>query len=431
MASSRPLLLVACALSAWGCSNSGAKPVPLDRPVFPTGLALSPDGNRLLVASSNFDFSYDSGAVLLGDVGAGVDKLLADRDPAAVVAAPWLASALVPEFADRLVFDAAGASALFTTRDGNLLHEVRVDGDTLSCGVGVDFCNTSPSTLQLAGNDPFDVLVLADDGVILRGLVSHLGSPQAEIFNMDRRREDAGRLTIERADIDFTRDVAASSGVRSTTLRPARAGKRAAVFAAVERRENGVLLGVDLVQFGVPAGGRGGDVSFVRQDLTELIGPRSVRDMAIVSDDVGGDALVVLLQNPDAIVRFSIDDADDHLTLTAVESTCLQPLGLAVAPIDADGDAATAPITRLLVTCHGADEVIALDPRTLQITDASRFFGRGPYDVVVDTARNVAFVSFFLDDSIGVFSLVDDGEVRLTPVGRLGAALPPAEDGRE
>ena len=420
-------LFAACALSVAACSGTGNKPVPIDQPVFPLGLALSPDGDRLLVGSSNFDFSYDSGAVLLANVAGIRDDLVAGNDPDTVVTDAYISAVRVPEFADRLVFTKDGETALFTTRDGNLLHEVEVDGDTVSCGEAA-ICNGRPNVLQLSGNDPFDVLVLSDDGTVLRGLVSHLGSSQAEIFILDRSQSDTKRLTVE-VEIDFLRGNDTSTGVRDAVERSARRGLGATIFAGVERRESGVLVGVDIVTFPTPAPGRAASASFVRQDITTQIGTRSVRDMAIVDDSENGDALIVLLQNPDGIARFAIDD-DAQLTLTVLANTCVQPLGLAVAPLNVDGVDGV-DVTRLLVTCHGSDEVVALDPLTLRTTDAARFYGRGPYDVVVDAVHNVAWVSFFLDNSVGVFSLVSDGEPRLTPIGRLGVATPRPEDGRE
>src|SRR5215471_11417722 len=52
------------ALANAGCfeSNQGREP-PLDRIYFPTGLALSPDGDRLYVANSDWDLQFNAGSV--------------------------------------------------------------------------------------------------------------------------------------------------------------------------------------------------------------------------------------------------------------------------------------------------------------------------------------------------------------------------------
>jgi DNA-binding beta-propeller fold protein YncE len=58
-----PGLLALCAL-AFGCfkPDDGREP-PLDRIYFPTGLALSPDGDRLYVANSDWDLQFNAGSV--------------------------------------------------------------------------------------------------------------------------------------------------------------------------------------------------------------------------------------------------------------------------------------------------------------------------------------------------------------------------------
>src|SRR5689334_19788879 len=54
----------ALGLSALGCfkPDDGREP-PLDRIYFPTGLALSPDGDRLYVANSDWDLQFNAGSV--------------------------------------------------------------------------------------------------------------------------------------------------------------------------------------------------------------------------------------------------------------------------------------------------------------------------------------------------------------------------------
>ena len=83
------------------------------------------------------------------------------------------------------------------------------------------------------------------------------------------------------------------------------------------------------------------------------------------------------------------------------------------------------------MTCQDSQAIELLDPTTLTPTDAVRFYGRSPYDVVVTPDGTRAFVSFFLDNSIGVFSLTDGTAAGLSPIGRLGTPLPRPDDGRE
>ena len=47
-----------------GCfkPDDGREP-PLDRIYFPTGIALSPDGNRLYLANSDWDLQFNAGSV--------------------------------------------------------------------------------------------------------------------------------------------------------------------------------------------------------------------------------------------------------------------------------------------------------------------------------------------------------------------------------
>ena len=58
-------LLAWVALAVMSCvpPSSG---VPLDRPVYPTGLAVHPGGERLVVVSSAFDLAYDDGTPRCG-----------------------------------------------------------------------------------------------------------------------------------------------------------------------------------------------------------------------------------------------------------------------------------------------------------------------------------------------------------------------------
>jgi DNA-binding beta-propeller fold protein YncE len=412
----------AAAITGTGCIGQASRPAPTDAAVFPTGLAVSPDGTHLAAVSSNFDFAFDAGAVLLAHLPAVEDQLTGTD---AVVARPWVGAVAVPTFGDRPVFSADGAHLLLTTRDTNLLHELTVDGDTLACG-GADLCAEAPRALALAQNDPFDV-VLIEQGDTIRGFVSHQSGREASFFTLNPAEDDTGRLRLENGVVNFGE---AAFGVRAVAHRPASDGRPARLYATVERRTNNTVVGADLVSFEVPAVGRAADVVPVGVDLELAVGSRSARDVVVVRDPTGKDALVVALRFPDAIARFVVDDDSGLPTLTAVTDTCNVPVSLAVARIPAS-EAPGGSVERVLVTCQESQAIELLDPTTLTPTDAVRFYGRSPYDVAVTPDGSRAFVSFFLDNSIGVFALTDGTAAGLSPIGRLGTPLPRPDDGRE
>jgi hypothetical protein len=451
------LLRAACvataldALALAGCIGVAGNPAPVDRAVFPTGLALDPAGDRLVVVSSNFDLAYDDGAVLLVDL--AKVRAAASATPAPNVTAPVVVTDAVvdavalPSFGDAPVIDRTGRHVLLTTRGGNLLHELVLGTDGLSCDAAGDGgedvqdgdgppCASPPHALQLASNDPFDVVLLEQtvsaDGALTgaRALVTHLSSATAELVRLDPGRVDEARLRVERAPVVFGDDV---FGVRSAVFVPAVSGHPDRVVALLERRLERTIVGCDLAVFAVPAADRGDAVVISRTDVTALTGALTGRDLVVVGDGAAGGSLaaIVALRSPDAVARFALDDVVGSFTLTHIDGTCRKPTGLATAVVDVDGDPATAGTPRVLLTCQDGQVVESLDPLDLSVTDAVRFLGRSPYDVVVDEVHQQAFVSFFLDGSVGVLSLVSGGRAQLTPVARIGSALPRPEDGRE
>lgn len=414
-------------LAAVGCTPPNTD-VPPDRPVFPTGLAVHPDGDRLVVVSSDFDQAFDDGALLLADlpaVRAGLAEDVSEDRRDAIVEDAYLKAARLPPLGDRPVFTSRGARLLVTTRGTNLLSSVDVDPVAgFSCGAtdddGTPRCGKSPQALQLPENDPFDVLVLSEveaGGELTRvdGLVTLLSSSIVYFFRDDREREGAAVMqqtgTLDLGD--------AVRGVRSAALR-----KRNDVTHVVAAVETSTLTSsAALLVLFEPAV----DATPFSVDVSEAMGAGSLRDVVVVPG-VGAepDAVIVATRMPDAIARFEIDDlpGGPSLRLAGVAESCGMPTGLALDAMD--------NVTRVLLTCQVGGAVLALDPWTLDVTDAVRFVGRTPYDVVVNPVLPEAYVSFFLDDSIGVLSLVDaTGVPRMSFRGRIGTPKPEPEDGRE
>lgn len=421
-------LIAGLALAAAACVPpiSG---VPLDRPVYPTGLAVHPGGERLVVVSSAFDLAYDDGALLLADLPAVRAALAADpsedrRD--AVVEGAYVKAARLPPFGDRPVFSSGGERLLVSTRGSNLVSSVDVDTDAgFTCSSsdddGTARCGKSPLALQVPESDPFDVLVLdevTEDGELTRvgGLVTLLSSPTVYFFRDDRERSGAsvmqqtGTLTLGEA----------VRGVRSAALRT-RNGVTHVVAAVdvVSLASAGALL----VLFEPSV-----DALPTAFDVTAAMGAAALRDLVVVPGaGAEPDAVLVATRLPDAVARFEIDDlpGGPALRLAGVAESCAMPTGLALSTHGG--------VTRVLLTCQVGGAIEVMDPRTLAVTDVVRFAGRNPYDVAVNPVQPEAYVSFFLDDTIGVLSLVDTDGVtpRVTMLGRIGTPTAKPEDGRE
>ena len=449
---SAALLFVSVALAA-GCLPPTAA-VPLTHPVFPTGVAVAPDGNHLIVVSSDFDEAFDDGALFSADL-ARVQARTAQGDDKTIVRdadAYGARAVLIPRLGDRPVFAHAdgGDRVYLPVRETNRIIELDVAGNgALSCGTqaapGTPRCGDSPGALQLPQSDPFNILITncaaaatasapancSVAGTLVDGMTTLLSSSVVTFF-----QDDASLTGARRMRISGTLDLGANiGGIRSAVLRAAKNGTGAVVIAAADLSNAAGFIGAKLVLFHpTPASD---STSF---DVTAATGALSTRDMVLVpqSADNGTtrDALVVVLRPVgagccDALARFEIIDngALPDVKLTAFKDVCKTPTQLAYAP-----NTASHRIDRVLVTCQDDDTVEAIDPVTLEPTDAVRFVGRGPYGVAVNEVPEPpeAYVSFFGDNSVGVLHLVDgDGQAKLVMRGRIGAQADKPEDGRQ
>jgi hypothetical protein len=418
----------ACAVFGGSCLPTEGL-IPLDGPRYPTGLAVTPDGNELVVVSSNFDLAFDDGAVLVADL-TKVRAKTADADGDVVVQDAYLSGAYLPPFGDAPAMTSDGARLFVPARGSNLIASLDLS-QTGNLGCGKDAgdpprCGVAPRALQLPANDPLSTLILTetttDTGAIGRvvGMTALLSSPDVYLFSDDPSRPAAERMQIV-GTINLGEGV---GGVRSVVVRPELYGSDRVAIAAAEIDPDTGVFGTLLAIFPPTAGA---DVTLF--DVSRETGSLAMRDLVLVpGEDGASDALLVALRAPEAIARYELDDGGDVPVprLAGLEPTCRTPTSLALAePVPG--------VHRVLVTCQDGDVVQMIDPVTLAATDAVRFEGRSPYDVVVNGAVDPpeAYVSFFLDNSIGVLTLASDGEPAMRFRGRIGAALPRPEDGRE
>jgi hypothetical protein len=283
--------------------------------------------------------------------------------------------------------------------------------------------------VQLGGNDPFELAVFTDGEDAVRAAVSALGATSIFFVRVEREIDSADSFKEQRAlELDDLAPDGEVTAVRGLTLRPEGNGLGSPrIFATLERTTSSLRgRAADLLWFDP---GPGADTSVSRLSLTAATGALETRAVAV---SPAGDAVFVLVRDPDALLRVDLFNSSGGFAPhpAGVVSTCFAPTQLAVAAVtDADGVARE----RVLVTCYENQTVLAYDSLTLSETDAVRFFGRGPYDVLVDTAAPTprAYVSFFQDDTLGVIDLVDEGgQARLVVRGRIGTQRAEPEDNR-
>ncbi len=425
------LAIALSAIFAGGCARPlvGPNP-PTDQAVFPVGLAVHPDGRYLAVASSNFDLRYNRGALLLADLDI-VDRALEGAsspiDVSAEVQGAYVAGALIPSFGNRPLFVEDGSRVLLAARDGNRVVEVPVDTSgarpSIDCGAveadGTPTCGIAPFVLDMPTNDPFELVLTTQSDSVWRGMVASLGDSEVFAFRVRDDVDTARRAQLLSTDsIDFGEDVLSVRGLALRTV------DTPVMFATRELAQEGTTQLRSELAWWVQEDGR--DATVRTQDLTTDVGPLSVRSMTLTPNQ---DALLILMRNPPAIARYDITGSGSgtRVRLAGSVGTCDDPIRITVSEFE---DGAGVPMTRAFLTCFGDDSVVAYDPVTLTELDSLRFFGFGPYDVVTHGQR--AYVSYFLDDTIGVVDLVDDdGRAKLTPRGRIGTPKPTTEDGRQ
>jgi hypothetical protein len=431
-----PLVLVAALMAplAGGCEREiiGATP-PLDRLHFPTGVTLHPDGRHIAVVSSNFDLGFSRGALFMVDLDLVDERLGVPGRVVNLVDDVFNQVVVIPPFGNEPVFARGGDFLLLSARGENILLEIplsldegRVDfGCRFSEELGAPLCGLAPSSLQVPGNDPFLVVVIAESEQRVIGLITTLSSPQIFYFRLNFERTDDQRLTLDNRSFSLDEEgytlEGIPRGVRGLALRPRVGEIPSHAFVAVERTAPGRLgRAIDLVWFDAQEGRRQGLRSL---DLTALTGSIEVRDVAI---SPGGDAVFVLLRNPDALVRVELENDEGGVSarLGGITSTCFQPVDLATARLSPAGADA---FERVYVGCFDNDTVLAYETRTLFETETLRNMGRGPYSLSVDPGHEPPrlYVSFFLDDTVGVVDLTDAaGLPAMLPRAVLGTIRP-------
>ncbi|MBI5497569.1 MAG: hypothetical protein HY904_21335 [Deltaproteobacteria bacterium] len=422
----RRLGLWALLCAASGCAQCPDPFAPPGSPVtalhFPTGIALHPNAPLLFVASSNFDSTYSSGAVVAADL-SWLHAYLALNDTLGdPVADPWQAAVRVPSFGGSLLATEDGAALLHLTSEDNRLIQLDVatglDGPSLSCGGrmtdGLEDCSDNDHVLATGLTDPYG-MALHREGDHTRVFLGMLRGGQVMAVDFFPLRSGAARLSI-----GWSRNLSDTLRGGSLALLPSVDGQPEYLFAT------GRDLPGDGSQLGTLRYFRIADeenAQVLAINLLEQAGTADTRGVAFRAD---GQRAYVISKIPASIIELDVSRRPNGLpgdTVTRVAPLGKEPSVVALFEPTASRDpAAPAPASPLVLVASFRDNVLfALDLDTLVPVGALRDVGAGPFNIAVDSARALAYVTCFQDDTVAVIGLPRHaGDTRLRVVARLG-----------
>ena len=466
--------------AAAGCTASGDAIGPRpDELFFPTGAAVSPDGQFVFVANSNSDLTYDSGTVA---------ALSVARLESAIV--PWLTAGTIPaedcvdeelddnheqtgpccaqnsDFTETLVCDEglflpepdrprAGepeGSRLKGVRIGNFATEVAlqdlldgrlrlivptrgdpaiawVDWDPeqqrLSCSEGnkeFDLCD-SPHRLSFVHNDtdlpsiPEEPFGAFADSAGQFAMVTHLTTGSVTLI--DSPRDGNAQVADVQVGVfvaDTTTGLRGSTGVAGRT--PKAPGDIVYVGSRSEDRIQTFTVG-RLVNNAPPVLLQG-DFFFVDGVGNNANSNSNGSDTRGMAFSASGNRLFLVNRKPPSLQIYDTSlgpTGAPRNELVGVVDVCRQASTVTVAGL---GDS-----ERAYVTCFQDGQVYVIDPRGTGRVEDIISAGRGPYAAVAAPDGKWLYVTNFLEDTMSVIDLRPGSLTRYRVVLRVGKPRTP------
>ena len=408
-----------------GCSGSStARPPPLDRFYFPTGMAFAPDAGSqgvLYVASSDTDKRYDFGTLLavdlakVGPTPPGNQTLPAFGAPVPQSGPVQITSLNVPASQAVEISPFVGEVGTFTLPDGTLrmfvpsraegdhLQVIDAKGTTLSCagGDGAAPQNCASKALSLTGHaintdpvgqpaaqQPYGVGISSDATVYVTSLQS-ADSPIGSGQNISNFLFSTSATSPKVQDSGFT---ALGPGAGSSVAVGTRYAFVSGRFLAVDDTIPDVLLRL--------VDRRLGTVTFpqLERDFHVI----ETRGVALTRDET---RLFLVGRAPDTLLVIDVQGALTSVPkLTVVHSIPLPASPDEIKLIERPG---RAPIA--VITCTGADSVAIYDDEAGTLAAEVPGVGTQPFGIAVDPigAGVRLFVSDFGDGRVAVLDMPD------------------------
>ncbi|HUT77925.1 MAG TPA: hypothetical protein VM285_09580 [Polyangia bacterium] len=412
MTAPRKLVLLLSGIFVVGClpDTDGIDP-PLDRLIFPVGLAVTADDSRLLAVNSNFDLEYNSGtltALDISDLRASVTPETAEVSPdgryvfiddgALIIESETIR---VGAFASDLALSSRGNRAMIPVRGERAILLVEVgdpaDGAFLDCGQGDD--RRCDSAHRVESNDrltlpiePYEVAALdyvepSSGELTTLGFATHLAGGEVSLF--------------------VVQDGATGSQ---------NDGELIGVLDGVVREASGIAVNVPSKQIYVAGRSQDAQVAvlsvhtdslngqyshepFFRQvshiDIgAEMYAGTNARGIAVADD---GSFAYLATRTPAALLEL---DAVAH-ELTDMTTVCTDPSVVELFRYDGQTADPADDVTYAFVLCFLTGQVFIVDTEAL-VVRAVRSVGSSPHAVAFDRTRRRAFVANFRESTLSV-----------------------------
>jgi DNA-binding beta-propeller fold protein YncE len=420
---------------------------PRDNLVYPTGLAVSPDGSRLFAVSANSDLRWSSGSVLAVDLEA-VDGLVSQwlalpLDPgkcqgregplASESCACDLEDPRILSCAQSLVIDRDSGVRIgnFATDvdvqdlgNGELRLFVPVRGDPsvtwigyrageLQCdggGEGFPLCDDD-RVLGFAADpertlraEPFEVFVDSDNQFAVvthlqRAAVSLISAPVDGIPALVDERTDLFNPVVDNAG----RVIQAALGVAGRKT----ADAQGTLVYVTSRHENSIQV------LAIVPGLDAGVARLVPAGFFALDSVAPSTDSRGIAFNADGTRAYIVNRSPPMLHVMDTATTPEGTPRNEIRANvelCRDPANLA-AGNPGDG-------TRVYAACFPAGQVWAIDPEA-GVVEAIITTGAGPHALAVDEPRKRLYVANFLDHSLVVIDLDPASPARNQVVLRL------------
>ena len=410
----------------------------------PTGLAITPSGDRLVVTGGNWDGGDADGTVMLLHLDALHDALSSGACEPAGGGDPLLACADAPLIDDRAtVRPGSGVGNVVIDRPSGEAGLLRLLVPTRSPAsvVWIDLSAGGDARLQCGQDDdgrcdeihrvrasPFDdeeqlardpARIALDQEGYRFAYVPHLLGAQLSLIALDR---DDGPELVD-IDNEFFRvepaeeeELAGGFAVAQRACDPldppaaTRDCTRPHLYASQRFypgiRSFTVAPGLDLI---LP----GGTVDVTALDPAAVESRPYMADLEF-EDPATGEDLLVVQTSPPALVRMDMqmEDGGPRGRVIDTVALCANPNVLAVhRPDDAPWLA--------LVTCFGDAQLAVVDLSTFRLVRTIPV-GQGANEIAIDAARSQAYVANTEDDTISIVSLDRMRPEYLTAWARIG-----------